>query len=365
MARRGDGLVLRGKTWWLNFIHLGRRYQVRLGRNITKSVAREFAQDERALILRGERGIGEKKPKDLSFEKASEEFLRWAQANRKPRTYKNYRWLIEQLRLSFYGKNLSEIHPFLVEKHKQARIGAGARVSANRELTCLKTLFNRCIDWRKFEGENPVRRVKLVKEPKNRLRFLSVEEERQLVAAASEPLRTIILVGIHSGLRIESEALKLTWSDFDLKRGDLTVQAAYAKNGETRTIPMNAVLRDAFGSLFAATPNAEGVVFRCWKGGKKGHPIQSVRTAFTTACRHANVPGVSPHTLRHTFASRLAMAGVDIRTIQELGGWKEIKMVERYAHLSQKHKAEAVEKLVSQPAKNSTTVFTTSKKESA
>ena len=59
------------------------------------------------------------------------------------------------------------------------------------------------------------------------------------------------------------------------------------------------------------------------------------------------------------------MAGVDIRTIQELGGWKEIKMVERYAHLSRKHKAEAVEKLVCQPAKNSTTAFTTSKKESA
>jgi len=326
-------------------------------------VAREFAQDERALILRGERGIGERKRKDISFEKAAEEFLRWAQANRKPRTYENYWWLIERLRLSFRCKNLSEIHPFLVEKHKQARIEAGARVSSNRELTCLKTMFNRCIDWRKFEGENPVRRVKLIKEPKNRLRFLSVEEERRLIAAASEPLRTIILVGIHSGLRIESEALQLTWSDVDLKRGDLTVQAAYAKNGETRTIPMNAVLRAAFRRLLTATPNAAGVVFRCWKGGKKGHPIQSLRTAFTTVCRHANVPGVSPHTLRHTFASRLAMAGVDIRTIQDLGGWKDIK-VERYAHLSQQHKAAAVEKLVFESAENATTVFTTSKNHS-
>lgn len=119
MARRGDGLVLRSNTWWLDFTYLGKRHQVRLGRSITKSVAREFAQDERALILRGERGMGERKRKDLSFEKAAEEFLKWAQANRKPRTYENYRWLIEQLMLSFQGKNLSEIHPFLVEKHKQ------------------------------------------------------------------------------------------------------------------------------------------------------------------------------------------------------------------------------------------------------
>jgi len=57
---------------------------------------------------------------------------------------------------------------------------------------------------------------------------------------------------------------------------------------------------------------------------------------------------------RHTFASRLAMVGVDLRTIQELGGWRSLKMVERYAHLSPSHKAEAVERLA-----NFTTLFTT------
>ena len=80
--------------------------------------------------------------------------------------------------------------------------------------------------------------------------------------------------------------------------------------------------------------------------GKDGRGDRSIRTAFTTACRHAKLRGVSPHTLRHTFASRLTMAGVGIRTLQELGGWKEIKMVERYAHLSQRHKADAVEKVI-------------------
>jgi site-specific recombinase XerD len=90
---------------------------------------------------------------------------------------------------------------------------------------------------------------------------------------------------------------------------------------------------------------------------RKGEAFRSVRTAFTTACRHANLHDVTPHTLRHTFASRLAMAGVGLRTIQELGGWKEIKMVERYSHLSDQHKAEAVE-LISQ---NSTTLFTQAK----
>ena len=71
----------------------------------------------------------------------------------------------------------------------------------------------------------------------------------------------------------------------------------------------------------------------------------------------AGLTDVTPHTLRHTFASRLAMAGVDLRTIQELGGWAELEMLERYAHLSPSHKAEAVERLAA--AENFTTLFTT------
>ena len=71
------------------------------------------------------------------------------------------------------------------------------------------------------------------------------------------------------------------------------------------------------------------------------------------ACDRAKLTDVTPHVLRHTFASRLAMAGVDLRTIQELGGWRSLKMVERYAHLSPSHKAEAVERLA-----NFTSLFT-------
>ena len=86
-----------------------------------------------------------------------------------------------------------------------------------------------------------------------------------------------------------------------------------------------------------------------------GSPYKSIRSAFKTACNHAKLSGVTPHILRHTFASRLAMAGVDVRTIQELGGWKELEMLQRYAHLSPNHQSEAVEKI----ANHFTTLFTT------
>ncbi len=67
MARRGDGLYQRGKTWWLDFTHDGRRHVARLGRNINRTVAGELASVQRAAILKGEAGIGGPKRKDIAL----------------------------------------------------------------------------------------------------------------------------------------------------------------------------------------------------------------------------------------------------------------------------------------------------------
>src|SRR5499425_3786838 len=98
MARRGDGLYQRGKskTWWLEFVHDERRQFVRLGKRITRTVAREIAQAKRAVareiaqvkrarILKGEAGIGRKRL-NIGFDQAKEAFLQWAEAHKRPRT---------------------------------------------------------------------------------------------------------------------------------------------------------------------------------------------------------------------------------------------------------------------------------------
>jgi integrase len=149
-----------------------------------------------------------------------------------------------------------------------------------------------------------------------------------------------VLVGIHAGLRVRSEAFSLSWANVDLGRGLVTVQGAFAKTGKTRTVPLNRTLREALATL-KKTASGEHVFTR-----RDGKPLRALRTVFMKACARAKLADVTPHVLRHTFASRLAMAGVDLRTIQELGGWRSLKMVERYAHLSPNHKAEAVERLV-------------------
>jgi hypothetical protein len=67
-------------------------------------------------------------------------------------------------------------HPFLIEKHKQTHIAAGHMVAVNRELSALSAVFTRSIEWGKFEGPNPKRKVKKVKEALTRLEFLSEDE---------------------------------------------------------------------------------------------------------------------------------------------------------------------------------------------
>ena len=80
--------------------------------------------------------------------------------------------------------------------------------------------------------------------------------------------------------------------------------------------------------------------------------VAAAQTTLRAAGREdeaARLDGVTWHALRHTFASRLVAAGVDLRTVQELGGWKTLSMVQRYAHLSLGHLAAAVEKIVVAP----------------
>ena len=340
-----DGIYQRNKSWyWESWID-GQRFRRLIGRNISRKVAREIAVKLRSEIVAGNYGFG-KKVKTISFDEATDLFLAWAQANLKPQTFRSYKEAIRQLSLSFSGRMLNEITAFLVEAHRQRRIKAGARVRVNREVAVSKNLINRCREWGLFSGENPVIAVKLTKEPKQRLRFLEPEEEARLLSKCDETLRAMVLIGIYCGIRLKSEGLTLRWQDIDFTRRTLTVQAAWAKTGKTRTIPMNSLV---LAALFRLPKKSEWVFTK-----PNGKPYTAVR-GFDKARKAAGLIDVIPntekfavtvHTLRHTFATRLIENGVDLRTVQELGGWSNLKMLERYGHVTESRKAAAVEGLV-------------------
>jgi integrase len=123
-----------------------------------------------------------------------------------------------------------------------------------------------------------------------------------------------------------------------------------APHQQIRKIPMNKKLTEA---LEGAKKLSKGeYVFSENRG-----PYGDVKTGWWTALKNAGIEGFTFHGLRHTFGSRLGMAGVDLRTIQKLMGHKDMKMTMRYSHPTPEHKKKAVEMLSGE--KCLTTIFTT------
>ena len=114
----------------------------------------------------------------------------------------------------------------------------------------------------------------------------------------------------------QGKCLTLCWGSIDLARRLVTVEDAHAKNHEHRSVPLNVLVFDALRKLRDSSPGVDPEAFVFI--GRKGTRLKSIWTSLATACGKAKISGVTPHTQRHTFASRLGMAGVDPRTIQEL-----------------------------------------------
>ena len=229
--------------------------------------------------------------------------------------------------------------PVEIERVKVERLTQVKPSTVNREVGFLKHVFNVAIRDDKTD-HNPVSKVRMLKEPSGRVRYLSDAEEMRLMSVLtteSECERIRFLV--QTGLR-KSEFANLRWKDLDMKAGVITIPRS--KNGETRHVPMTSVVRSILGRM-PRPIDPSVLVFPSTEGTPHTHWAEK---AFPEAIRAAHIGDFRFHDLRHTFASRLAMEGVDLLTIKELGGWKTLSMVQRYAHLSPSHRNHAIERLV-------------------
>jgi integrase len=133
------------------------------------------------------------------------------------------------------------------------------------------------------------------------------------------------------------EQYGMTWEKIDFLNNLITVPRAKqprAEQGKVRHVRMNSRVAAVLSALKA--PDSEGRV----------HQLKSPRSWFEPAVKAAKLNDFCWHSLRHTFVSRLAMAGVDLRTVMELAGHQSIQMTMRYAHLAPGHEQSAGEKLV-------------------
>lgn len=169
-------------------------------------------------------------------------------------------------------------------------------------------------------------------------------------------MRTILLCGINASLRIPSEIPWLKKTDIDLRDNLVTVQAAFSKNGKTETVPLTPRLQKALKNRLREYPESEYLFNK-----STGKPNKTVQNIFRSAAKRAGITGISPHIMRHTFATRLDQTGASLMTLMKLGRWADIRMVQRYSNPSERNKREAIERLPD----NSPAVFPTSQNQKA
>jgi site-specific recombinase XerD len=248
---------------------------------------------------------------------------------------------MEKLLTAFRERAADSITPHDLERHlaQCAEDGDWKPATVNRYRALISLVYRLGIQNGKVK-ENPAHLVKHRQENNARVRWLSDEEEVRLRAyleAACPQFIPELDLALHTGMRL-GEMYSLTWDGVNLSRKVLTIPRS--KNGEMRHIPLNSAAIYAL-EAFKKRGDGTGKVIR----NENGETLAGSRYWFEPALKKAKICRFSWHCLRHTFASRLVMRGVDIRTVQELMGHKSISMTVRYSHLAPKHTLAAVELL--------------------
>ncbi|HXX74407.1 MAG TPA: tyrosine-type recombinase/integrase [Nitrospiraceae bacterium] len=318
------GLVKRGNMWWMSFMYQGQQVRRSTG-TADKRLAEAILGKVKVQII--ERRFFEKPEEqyrtltELMDRYASEHAARRANHRRELTSIQNLK--------GFFGNpTLDQITPKLIVAYKNRRYTDGVKpATINRELATLKKAFNLARREWEWCTDNPVCRVSMEKEHNTRDRWLTMEEEQQLLAAAAPWLRELVVFALYAGMRM-GEILALTWAGVDLFRRTVTV--VRSKNGERRTIPVNATVLDLLKHKYAARPRSIDIVFH----SQTHTPLDgsNIRRALIAALDIAKIQDLHFHDLRHTFATRMVQARVDLYKVQRLLGHKSPIMTQCYAH---------------------------------
>ena len=235
---------------------------------------------------------------------------------------------------------LHSITPYQIEKWLNKLDESLSVASVNRCLTKLKSLYRKANEWG-ITDNNPTLEIKKRKEHNEILRFLSIEEYHRLIEAAdSEYLKAAFALAIGTMLRREN-LFGLKWEHCDMENRTISIPSILTKSGESLILPIIEPLYQVLNSLPRSISGYVIVNLRTGTRYKQG-----IRVGFEKAKELAGIdPAFRWHDLRHTGASWLAQEGVDLLTIKELLGHKDISSTQRYAHLSPEHRRKQAEKI--------------------
>ncbi len=220
--------------------------------------------------------------------------------------------------------------------------------SINYALAVVRQAINRAKSYGIYQGDNPAQHVRKPSVNNQRMRFLTRDEVESLLSelknTGNGQLHDITLLAAFTGMRA-GEIFALEWPDIDYD--GLSIFVRNPKNRQGRIVFMTARVRAMLARRFTA--DNEGYVFKDRNGGMIDRISNSFMKTIDRLRLNARAKDrrdkVVFDTLRHTYASWLVEAGVDLYTVKTLMGHSTLAMTERYAHLSQSTLRQAVEKL--------------------
>lgn len=248
--------------------------------------------------------------------------------NKTPKSYIRDRGILKCV-LGVIGNEtpLSAITGEVISNWKRERRGNGAAPGTiNKEMALLSHLFTLSIAWG-WGSSNPCTRIPREKVRNMKERWVTEEEEVRLLSVASQRIAPIIAFALNTGFR-RGEILSLTWDQVNLSRRMITFWDQ--KNGGRDSIPLNDRALNILSDLYGTRSLKTSCVFLTSNG--TAYSERNITRDFNLAVKKSGIAPVRFHDLRHTFATRLVHAGVDLYTVQRLGRWRTLSMVMRYAH---------------------------------
>jgi integrase len=313
-----------GRVWWIDFYTRDGKRIRQSAQTENKSLAQELHDKLKAEAWRIGT-LGEKTRR--TWEEA---VVRWLKEQDQKATIEmdriHLRWADKLLR----RKKLDEIRRDTLDKLSEVRKAQGvSNATVNRMLEVVRAILRRAAN--EWEWLDKAPQVRMLAEPKRRIRFLARDEAARLIQELPEHLGEMAAFTLATGLR-RNNVTGLQWSQVDLQRRLAWIHADEAKARKAIGVPLNA---EAMGILEGRVGKHATHVF-----SYRGKPIRQVSTkGWYKALERAGIQNFRWHDLRHTWASWHIQGGTPALALQELGGWESAEMVRRYAHLSSEHLA--------------------------
>jgi site-specific recombinase XerD len=328
--------------WWIQYFDAeGHRHRERVGR---KSSAITLYQKRRTEVVEGKKLPILRNVVVITFDEIAKDALEYSRSHKI--SFEDDEDRMNYVLEEFGGRPVDSIRPNEIERwlSRMTRQVGKERVplkpaTLNRYRALLSLVFRIAVQNGKAHS-NPARLVRPRRENNAVIRYLLPEEERRLRAVALDdcPHHLPELdLALNTGMR-QGEQYNLTWEHIDFERRLITIPRS--KHGDPRYIELNDTAIAALRTAQSQANDSPHVFLNCY-----GQKLSKPREWFEAAVKKAGIQRFTWHCLRHTFASRLVMAGVDLRTVQELMGHKTIQMTCRYAHLAPKHRLAAVQRL--------------------